>query len=137
CRQAGNGRERDGEKGSRKGRVASGVSEQVAVGAVVEDAVARPDGGLAVLEGVPGQADPRLEIPVLVVVEGAAGPGPYRGKGKGSRTARVHVEIRKVIVDLKRHAVVFPAQPVGESEVRAQLPGVLSEQTDLALPETA
>src|ERR1700687_3597755 len=86
--------------------------------------------------GRPGDADARVEVPVVSVIEsrisGAGlsvdGGGEWAVGGTGPKTGamkRVEIEDRGTIVRLVRHSVIFPAQPQVQREIRSHLPFVL------------
>src|SRR5271166_1116378 len=57
-----------GERGL-EGRIGAHVAELVAESTVVENAEPSPDGCLAVFPRIPGEADPRLDVFVIRLVE--------------------------------------------------------------------
>src|ERR1700682_537159 len=103
----------------------------------MENTVACTDRSFSILEGVPRQADARLEIPEFIRVECLTGAGPNLSEGKGRLTARIGKQVRKVVIYLERNTEIFPTHPARESEVRPEFPCVLGIGAPFTLAETA
>ena len=104
----------------------------------MEDAIANTNGCFSILKWIPCQADARLEIVELVVVEIFPGAGANNRKGERVRNrTRIGEKLREIIVHLEGHAEVFPPQAVGGGEIRQNFPSVLNEQAPLAIAESA
>ena len=118
--------------------IALQVCEQVAESTVVEDAIAQPDRGFAVAEGIPSQAKPRLEFVGVAgeyLAAGIASGGLERDR---CRIPGVLVQkIRDIAVALERNTIVLIAQAELQSQVRANLPGILEKHAVFVLYEAS
>src|SRR4051794_7283732 len=92
---------------------------------------------LSFLQRIPSEADPRLEVRKIIVIEKPTGSWAGEFKGQRRRSICRDIQVRKISTRFVRHAVELVPQPKVQREIRAQLPTVLGIKTIFALPEFA
>src|SRR5260370_27685879 len=121
-----------------EGRVPARESQQLAEKPIVEDAIARANRGLAVLERIPCDSDARLKVVPVVAVERrqAVLLLPSDRKGKRRRPAGVGKKRGKQVVHFIRDAIELVAESIVQREVGKHFESVLCEGPAILLAQT-
>src|SRR5581483_3429781 len=118
-----------GNAGHIDGRCEMGAAVELRGQEVVENSNARANRGSALTPRIPGDCQPRRVVILVAVIQDVVSGG-LAAIGQTGPEVVAALPLHVVALGgLVHHTVVFPAQAVGQSQVRLHLPGVLDEPT--------
>src|SRR6266849_677545 len=131
------GQERDVKEVLFEGGQAARKPQEIAEDAVMGHAIPGANGGPALFEGVPSDAETRLPIIEVIAIELRAGAwsGELEGEGRGAR--RIGQQDRDVVIHLVGNAIILVTGAVAKGEVGRNLVDILRKESELMLAETA